>query len=267
MIKLIASDIDGTLVPDGSAHINPEIYNVIHQLKEKGIIFSAASGRQFNSIENLFHPIAREIYYITDGGTILRDYDTIYSISTIDTDIARQAAKDILAIPECDMFLCGEKSSYVLDKETEMARWLVDSYHFKLDEIPSIDAPIDDRLIKISLYHRTAAEKKAEATFIPKYQDIYQMSCSGVMWIDCINKNANKGVKLKELQKKLGISPEETMVFGDNLNDLEMMEQAKYSVAIGNARPEVKEKASYVADTYVNDGVLKELKKLLHSMK
>jgi len=263
MIKLIASDIDGTLVPDGSAHINPEIYGVIHQLKEKGIVFTAASGRQFNSIEHLFQPIAKEIYYITDGGTILRDFHTIYSVSTIDPEIARQAAKDIMAIPECDMVLCGEKASYVLDKNTEMARWLTDSYHFKVEEIPSIDAPIDDTLIKLSLYHKTIAEKKAEPFFIPKYQDIYQMSCAGVMWIDCIDKKANKGAKLKELQKKLGISPEETMVFGDNLNDLEMMEQAKYSVAIGNARPEVKAKASYVADTNVNDGVLKELKKLL----
>lgn len=265
MIKLIASDIDGTLVPDGSSQINTEIYDVIRQLKERGIRFTAASGRQFNSIEHLFQPIAREIYYITDGGTILRDYDTIYSVSTIDPVIARQAAKDIISIPECDVVLCGVNSSYVLDKDTQMARWLTDSYHFKVDEIPSIDAPIEDTLIKVSLYHKTEAEKKAESFFIPKYRDIYQMSCAGVMWIDCIDKGANKGAKLKELQKKLGITPEETMVFGDNLNDLEMMEQAKYSIAIGNARAEVKEKASYVADTNVNDGVLKELKKLLEN--
>ncbi|MDD2970745.1 MAG: HAD family hydrolase [Lachnospiraceae bacterium] len=264
MIKLIASDIDGTLVPDGSGEINAEIYDVIRKLREKGVVFTAASGRQFSSIEHLFHPIAKEIYYITDGGAVLRDYDTIYSVSTIDTDMAREMAEEIIAIPECEVTLCGEKFTYVLDKETEMAHWLSDSYHFKVREIASIyETPEDDPLIKVSLYHKTAAEEKAAPHFIPKWQDKLQMSCAGVMWIDCIHKHASKGAKLKELQKKLGITPEETMVFGDNINDLEMMESAGYSVAIGNARPEVKAKANFIADRNVNDGVLKVLKKLL----
>ena len=47
MIKLVASDVDGTLVPDGTFEINPEIYDVIKKLKEKGITFAAASGRQY----------------------------------------------------------------------------------------------------------------------------------------------------------------------------------------------------------------------------
>ena len=47
MIKLVASDVDGTLVPDGTFEIDPEIYDVIKKLKEKGITFVAASGRQY----------------------------------------------------------------------------------------------------------------------------------------------------------------------------------------------------------------------------
>ena len=65
---------------------------------------------------------------------------------------------------------------------------------------------------------------------------------------------------------KYGISKEETMVFGDNINDLEMLERAKYSFAIGNAREEVKEKANYIADTNVNHGVLKVLRQVLESL-
>ena len=263
MIKLIASDIDGTLVPDGSDTINPEIYDVILALKKKGIIFAAASGRQFASIEHLFQPIAKEIYYITDGGTVLRDYDKIYSVATIDTEVAREIARDIIAIPGCEMVLCGENYSYVLDKTTEMARWLIDSYHFKVKEIPTIETEVGEPFIKVSLYHKTSAEKVAEPYFLPKWHGKFQMSCAGVMWIDCIDKYASKGVKLMGLQQQLGITPKETMVFGDNLNDLEMFAEAGCSIAIGNARPEVKAKATRIADTNVNDGVLKELKKLL----
>ena len=62
MIKLIASDIDGTLVKDGTNVLNPEIYEVILKLKERGIQFAAASGRQWGSIEQLFEPVKERIF-------------------------------------------------------------------------------------------------------------------------------------------------------------------------------------------------------------
>ena len=68
---------------------------------------------------------------------------------------------------------------------------------------------------------------------------------------------------VKLLQDSLEIKPEETMAFGDQLNDIEMLEQAYYSFAVGNARPEVKAIARFQTDTNVNDGVLKILKLLL----
>ncbi len=70
----------------------------------------------------------------------------------------------------------------------------------------------------------------------------------------------NKGQAVKLLQDSLEIKPEETMAFGDQLNDIEMLEQAYYSFAVGNARPEVKATARFQTDTNVNDGVLKILK-------
>ena len=73
MIKLIASDIDGTLVPDGTHEIDVRMYDVIKRLKEHGIIYVGASGRQFASMAKLFQPVKEDIYYITDNGAILRD--------------------------------------------------------------------------------------------------------------------------------------------------------------------------------------------------
>ena len=65
------------------------------------------------------------------------------------------------------------------------------------------------------------------------------------------------------LQDNLDIKPEETMVFGDQMNDLEMFDQAYYSFAVANAREEVKKAARFQADSNVNRGVLKVLKQLL----
>ena len=71
MIKLIATDVDGTLVKDGTMHIDPEYMTVIHQLIQKGVHFAVCSGRQFISERKLFAPIKDELLYITDGGTVV----------------------------------------------------------------------------------------------------------------------------------------------------------------------------------------------------
>ena len=77
MIKLIASDIDGTLVPDGTDQIDPEMFNIIKELKKRGIHFAGASGRQFVSMRKLFAPVKNDIFYITDNGSILRDSNKV----------------------------------------------------------------------------------------------------------------------------------------------------------------------------------------------
>ena len=58
MIRLIASDIDGTLLHNGAAEIDPVIFEEIHRLKQKGILFCPASGRQYHSLRRLFAPAA-----------------------------------------------------------------------------------------------------------------------------------------------------------------------------------------------------------------
>ena len=73
MIKLIVSDIDGTLVRDGENKINQELFDVIMRLKrEKQIHFAAASGRQAASIEYTFAPIGKEIFYIAENGAVIQ---------------------------------------------------------------------------------------------------------------------------------------------------------------------------------------------------
>ena len=77
MIKLIVSDIDGTLVKDGTLDINPEYMDVIKKLTEKGIHFVACSGRQYSSEKQLFAPVKDIISYISDGGTLIRTSEKI----------------------------------------------------------------------------------------------------------------------------------------------------------------------------------------------
>ncbi|WP_330427172.1 HAD-IIB family hydrolase [Blautia sp. TF10-30] len=77
MIKLIATDVDGTLVKDGTLLIDPEYMTVVSRLVDQGIHFVVCSGRQFSSEQKLFAPIKDRLLYISDGGTVVRTPEKI----------------------------------------------------------------------------------------------------------------------------------------------------------------------------------------------
>ena len=72
MIRLIASDVDGTLIKDSTPDLYPEMVEAIKKLKERGILFCAASGRQYESLQNVFRDVAGEIAYIAENGAHIR---------------------------------------------------------------------------------------------------------------------------------------------------------------------------------------------------
>jgi hypothetical protein len=87
-----------------------------------------------------------------------------------------------------------------------------------------------------------------------------QVTVSGEIWLDITAKGANKGVAIKALQEKLGINFDETMVFGDYLNDLEMMEVAYHSYAMENAHEDLKKVARFTAKSNDENGVVEVIK-------
>ena len=111
--------------------------------------------------------------------------------------------------------------------------------------------------------YRAGGVEEAVKPLVEEFKDILQIACAGDVWLDCMAKNVNKGHAVKVIQDSLGIKPEETMAFGDQLNDIEMLQQAYYSFAVANARDEVKKAARFQADSNVNQGVLKIMQNLL----
>ncbi len=260
MIKLIASDIDGTLVEDGSSRINPEIYTEILRLREKGIQFAAASGRQWFSIDRLFEPVKEKIFYLSDNGAYIGCHARNLFLTEVDRETIMEMIEDGRKQKELEIVLSGPDVVYLDTKSDGLCQWLTDSYHFAVKRVEDL-TKVEDRFIKIAFYSKNQVETYGKY-IQEKYQDRLKITISGDMWMDCMAKGVNKGQAIKTLQESLEILPEETMVFGDQLNDIEMLGQAYYSFAVGNARPEVKKAARFLADTNVNDGVLKILRLL-----
>ena len=260
MIKLIASDIDGTLVRDGSNEINPELYDVILKLREKGIQFAVASGRQWASVESIFDPIKEKVFYLSDNGAYVGCHGRSLFINPIERQTIMDMIQDVRKVQGLEVMISGPDVVYLETKDQEFVDWLVNGYKFRVKQVEDLTA-VDSEFIKISVYRKNDVESHTRG-FREKYGDRLKMTISGDMWLDCMKPGINKGQAIKLLQDSLEIKPEETMAFGDQLNDIEMLKQAYYSFAVGNARKEVKEAARFQADTNVNDGVLKILKLL-----
>ena len=116
--------------------------------------------------------------------------------------------------------------------------------------------------VKLSIYKAHNLEEEA-AGIRKLFEERMKVTMSGEMWMDCMAKGVCKGWAVQTLQESLDIRPEETLVFGDQQNDLEMLERAYYSFAVANATDEVRRAARFQADSAKNLGVLKVLGELL----
>lgn len=262
MVKLIVTDIDGTLLHDHGTVINPEYFQLIHEMKEKGIVFCAASGRQYNSLRTLFSPVKDDILYITENGTeIIYKNKCIFSMP-MSMEASKQLVLDTRSIPKAESMYCIGDRAYFERKDQNVYRLMKDEYHFKceiVDDLLDLNVPC----LKFSLYLPEQVNEITAEYFTPKWRKTHEVACGGEYFMDVMERGANKGTALKRIQKILNISKEETATFGDNHNDLEMLKTSKYSFAVANARTEVKTTATHVILSNNEDGVLKQVKAIL----
>ena len=264
MIKLIATDIDGTLVKDGTLQIDAEYMTVIEQLIRKGIHVAVCSGRQFVSEQKLFAPVRNELLYITDGGTVVRTPKEILQVSTMPEDVWKGMCQMVHEnLPDCDCYISTPDMGYAENENSQMFHWLKDSYGYDICAVEDLIACSPADVIKFTVYHPSACEEKCAPLFTPTWKDQSLLACSGKEWIDCNPLGVSKWTALSCLQKYLGILPEETCAFGDNLNDMEMLENAGLSFAVSNSREEVRIAAKEICPPYWENGVLQVLKRFL----
>lgn len=255
MIKLIACDLDGTLLRNGAQTLNPEIYDLILKLKEKEIHFVATSGRQLASQRNLFSPIADEISYIAENGAVCICDNEIIASFSMDQDLAFRIIQSIKTQPDCVAVVSGTTTCYMEPGNDELFYHVSQVLHNKTAIVPDF-SEIPEPIVKISFFDRSGTYAAADY-FKERFQKEIKVVTSGNDWIDFVQFGVNKGSALRILLEQLGISPEEMIAFGDQENDLEMLALAGRSYAMASAKQEVKEIADAATESV--EEVLKEL--------
>lgn len=255
-IRLIATDLDGTLlhsdkeVPAGFEEwvcAHPEIRMVI------------ASGRQYYNIKKLFPKTGdRMIYLAENGGMVVENEEVIYANTIREEDVI-DCIERFQEEEGHVVILCGERSAYMCHA-TEDAERNAHMYYEKLKFVEDLRACVhEDHMIKIAVFFR---DYDADTYYrgMRKVHDKLNVVLSGDCWIDIANKEVCKGAALQFLQERYAISADESMAFGDYLNDESLLLQCKESYAMNNGHPLLKEKARYIAPSNDEDGVMKVLR-------
>lgn len=260
MIKLIASDLDGTLLLENSTDVSEEAISLIDKLTKNGIVFVAASGRAYTNLQRLFEPVRNNIVYICENGSLVKYKNETLFKKSLDSALAKELVNDILAKDGCEVLISGEYTSYLMPKEESYVEHMKNHVKNDITIIEKFE-DIKEDVIKVSVYKRTGVDD-VSGCFDEKWHDKAQCTVSGVCWQDFVSKGVNKGMALQIIQEKFKIEPEFTMCFGDNYNDLAMFERAYFSYAMSGAKSEIRAKARYITMSVEN--ILYDVDKMIN---
>lgn len=262
-VKLIVSDMDGTLL-NAKEEVSPLFLKQFERLKALNIHFVAASGRQYNSIAQKLQSIKDQITIVGENGGVIKKENKTLFLQTFDSKKVVELIPHLRKIKNTFIILCGENKAFIESRNPNFIGMFKEYYnaHEIVKDLTSI--PPHQPIIKIALYHSESSEQFIYPS-VQQFKDEYLLKISGKNWLDISNLNSNKGTAIKFLQEKMNISPNQTMVFGDYLNDIEMLEVAKFSFAMKNAHEEVKKTARFMTESNSNLGVEKIIEQVINS--
>lgn len=260
-IKLIVTDMDGTFL-NSKYEVSPEFPKIYEELKKRNILFVPASGRQMSGITKYFGEIENEIGFIAEnGGYVVYQNKEIFA-DRLNQNAVAEIIKTVRKIPDARAVLSAKDSSYYESNDQEFVDYFT-KYYIKNQKREDLTEAVDDSVFKIAVYHPVSSEEFLYPALKKFENEDLVVVVSGKYWLDIMNKHTNKGNAIEKLQKSLNILPEQTMAFGDYLNDIEMLKNAEYSFAMKNAHPSVKDAAKYEAFSNDSFGVTETIKDYL----
>lgn len=254
-IHMVVSDIDGTLVKDSSPEVYPEMLDAIRKLRKMGILFCIATGRQYYSVRHMFQEVADDIVYLCENGAHVVYNGQDLHMKEMRGDIVRELLLELRQFSgRFGLVISTPKGCYLEHPDEAFETLIRDSYHNKYrvtEDFLKENVPC----IKMAIYQKGSIRAFGEGEIIPRWKDRVKACMAGEEWVDFMDAHVDKGEALRFLQGYFGIDREETMVFGDNANDIGMLAAAGESYAVENAREEVREKAKHTCPGYQEKGV------------
>ena len=250
-IKIIFFDIDDTLRNSKTGFVPTTIQTIFQQLREKGILTGIATGRGIFGVVPEIKALKPD-FFVTLNGAYIEDKkgNVIYS-----NKIARDKVEEYIAWTKevgIDYGLVGSHEAK-LSRRTEMISQAIDPIYPDLEVDP-------DFYQKEDIYQMWTFEDQGDDLTLPEN---LSSTLRLVRWhehsSDVVPISGSKAAGVAKVVDQLGLKPENVMVFGDELNDLELFDYAGISVAMGISHDKIKEKADYITKTLEEDGIFDAL--------
>lgn len=260
MIKMIATDMDGTLL-NSKKQLTQNSIRAIKAVKNMGIHFSVASGRQYYNIYNVFkqHGLEKNVSFLAENGTIVFDKGKLIFANKLGDNIVKATVELARKTPHVYPVLCGVNSAYIEDNHPK----IISEFNKYFDRRQFLSNVLQclkyDTITKIALLDTTSNAETYLYPIFKRFEKHYQVLVSGVEWVDLINKGVNKGTAVEMIGDLYNSSFEHRMAFGDYLNDLALLKACKYSFSVANAHETLKKAAYKICPSNDDDGVAKTL--------
>lgn len=289
MYKLIAIDLDGTLL-NSYGEISPRNLEAIKKAKEKGIKVVIASGRVIKSVENIANELDIDKKIICGNGAII--YDREKKEIEYDKFLGKQKTLQIMKICEENsiyynvyttrgimgkslnynlLFYNHENSKKPESKQTKI-NIVQDMYSYiensENDDYLKINIADNNKIIFDNIIKKLKNIKDVDVLDVSHMAKKFiehggEMVPIEYYYTEVSSNNVNKWIAIEKLIQQYDIKPEEVIAIGDNVNDIEMIENAGVGVVMGNGAPYIKEKANLVVSNNDEDGVAEAIEKLL----
>ena len=274
-VKLIAFDLDGTLLDDDK-HLPPENFAALQAAHAQGIFLVPATGRILKALpEELLAPGLFRYFIFANGALVydLQEQQALYR-ARIEPELAVRLCTYMDTLPvlyDCYRGDCGYMTQWMYDRAPEFFE--TEPHILKL--VKSLRRPVPDLkqkiledglpLEKLQMFFRPEHmdERARQLELVPQLFPELIASSSLRNNIEINSARAGKGNALRALCEKLDLDTSESVAFGDGLNDADMLRAAGRGCAMQNAVPAVKDAADVIVETNNDAGVGREIFRLL----
>ena len=239
MIKLIASDLDGTLLPPTKI-LPPDTFPFIRKMKGNGMVFVPARGRQLPNLKIMFAPVLDDIAIIAEnGGLAWADGRIIFEDPTPAEGVKyalgiiekQEGLYPLLSCADCAYYASGYEPFVATLKKSYSSCMRTDDLYAVADR---------EKVLKISVWDERPCAEHGGIILPPLIKGMRAM-ISGYDWLDVSAPQANKGRAFEALLAYYGVPREDSVAFGDHMNDYEMLKAAGRAYIPQNGFEKLKE--------------------------
>ena len=271
-IKLVAFDMDGTFLNDQNTYNHQRFGEILKELRAKGTRVVAASGSQYQRLLDQFDEFKTEMDFVSQNGAAVYSNGQPLLIQAMPEE-AVTATLNIInhqfdSTDIAEHLVVGVKSAYV-DKTISQAAYDL-TYHYynhlqRVDDLPTVTPEkLQDQVTSIGVTFAEHVDFKKALTGLRQSLPNGLSSQTFGYNTELISENSvNKAAGLRELQNKFDIADDEIMTFGDNENDLSMLELTPYGYAVANATDKIKGAVNHYTESNNDEGVLNVLSRLI----